>query len=217
MKLISMKICPYVQQVRVLLEAKKVKYDVEHIESDRRPEWLLDASPDGGEVPALVTDDGEILFQSDSIVQFIDETIGEPSLIGNAVEKARDRAWGYLASDNYLVQCSTQRSPDEGSLKERMEDLAPIFSHMENQVEGRSFRSGHLTMVDVSWFPMLHRSALIAERSGYDFLGAYPKLRAWREGLLGTGWGETSVPEDFKEVFTGFYLLEERYLGRLTA
>jgi glutathione S-transferase len=58
MKLISMKICPYVQQVRVLLEAKKVKYDVEHIESDRRPEWLLDASPAGGEVPALVTDDG---------------------------------------------------------------------------------------------------------------------------------------------------------------
>ncbi|MBK34780.1 MAG: hypothetical protein CME26_04525 [Gemmatimonadetes bacterium] len=52
MKLISMKICPYVQQVRVLLEAKIVKYDVEHIESDRRPEWLLE--PSGGQVNSLL-------------------------------------------------------------------------------------------------------------------------------------------------------------------
>ena len=32
MKLISMRICPYVQQVRVVLEAKKAKYDIEHID-----------------------------------------------------------------------------------------------------------------------------------------------------------------------------------------
>lgn len=63
MKVISLKIFPYVQQVRVLLEAKGVQYDVEHIESERRPQWLMEASPDGGEVPALITDGGETLFQ----------------------------------------------------------------------------------------------------------------------------------------------------------
>ena len=37
MKIISLKICPYVQQVRVLLEAKKINYEVEEIDPANRP------------------------------------------------------------------------------------------------------------------------------------------------------------------------------------
>ena len=127
MKVISLKICPYVQQVRILLEAKKIKYEVEDIDPVNRPQWLMEASPDNGEVPVLVTDDGAILFQSDAIMEYVDEVFGRPLLKGSSLMKARDRSWGYLASDNYLVQCSTQRSPDEATLKERLEELTPIL------------------------------------------------------------------------------------------
>ena len=217
MKLISMKICPYVQQVRLLLEAKKAQYEVEHIDASNRSQWLMEASPDGGEVPLLITDAGEHIFQSDVIVEYIDEVIGKPLLKGSALEKAQDKAWARLASDNYLTQCSTQRSPDEATLKERLEDLTPILGSMERQLkEGPYFHGSQLSMVDLSWLPLLHRTALIEDHSGYDFLAEYPKLKQWREKLLATGLAKPSVPEEFEEIFTDFYLNDETYLGRQT-
>ena len=216
MKLISMRICPYVQQVRLLLEAKKAQYEVEHIDASNRPQWLMEASPDGGEVPVLITDDGEAIFQSDSIVEYIDEVVGKPLFKGSALEKAKDKAWSRLASDNYLTQCSTQRSPDEATLNERMEDLTPIFTSMELQLEGSHyFHGSQLSMVDLSWLPLLHRTTLIEGHSGYDFLAEYPKLKQWRQALLATGLAKTSVPQEFEEIFIEFYLNDETYLGRL--
>ena len=216
MKIISLKVCPYVQQVRVLLEAKKISYEVEDIDPENRPQWLMEASPDSGEVPVLVTDDGEALFQSDAIMEYIDEVFGDPLLNGGPLEKARDRAWAYLASDNYLVQCSTQRSPDETKLDERLKELTPIFEQTERHLkEGPYFNGSDLSMVDINWLPLLHRASLIEKHSSYDFLAAYPKLKKWQRALLETGLVETSVPEDFEVIFTEFYLNEGTYLGRL--
>jgi len=216
MKIISLKICPYVQQVRVLLESKKIKYEVEEIDPANRPQWLMEASPDGGEVPVLVTDEGEILFQSDSIMEYVDEVFGEPLLKGGSLIKARDRAWGYLASDNYLVQCSTQRSPDEATLNERLKELTPIFFQTETHLKEKPYFHGKdLSLVDINWLPLLHRAAIIYKHSGCDFLETYPKLKKWQEALLKTGLAEASVPKDFEEIFIGFYLNEGTYLGRL--
>ncbi len=218
MKLISMRICPYVQQVRMLLEAKKAQYEVEHIDASNRPQWLMEASPDGGEVPVLVTDDGEAIFQSDTIVEYLDEVLGEPLLTGTPLERAKDKAWARLASDNYLTQCSTQRSPDNETLNERVEDLTSIFRAMEAQLKGGSyFHEQKLSMVDLSWLPLLHRTVLIEQHSGYDFLAEYPNLKKWRTALLDTGLAEKSVPQEFEEVFSDFYLNEETYLGHLKA
>ena len=217
MKVISLKICPYVQQVRLLLEAKKIKYEVEDIDPANRSQWLMEASPDNGEVPVLVTDEGEVLFQSDAIMEYVDEVFGDPLLKGGSLMKARDRAWGYLASDNYLVQCSTQRSPDEATLKERLEELTPIFVQTEKHlIEHPYFHGKEFSLVDIDWLPLLHRAALIFKHSGYDFLETYPKLKKWQEVLLKTGLAEASVPKDFEEIFIGFYLNEGTYLGRLT-
>lgn len=216
MKIISLKVCPYVQQVRVLLEAKKVPYEVEDIDPENRPQWLMEASPDSGEVPVLVTEEGETLFQSDAIMEYIDEVFGDPLLKGSALAKARDRAWAYLASDNYLVQCSTQRSSDETTLNERLEELTTIFEQTERYLKkGPYFHGPDLSMVDINWLPLLHRAALIEKHSGYDFLATYPKLKKWQKALLRTGLCETSVPGDFEEIFTAFYLNEGTYLGRL--
>jgi glutathione S-transferase len=216
MKVISLKICPYVQQVRILLEAKKIKYEVEDINPDNRPQWLMEASPDNGEVPVLVTDEGETLFQSDAIMEYVDEVFGDPLLKGSFLAKAKDRAWAYLASDNYLVQCSTQRSPDEATLKERLEELSPIFVQTERCFKEQPYFHGkEFSLVDVNWLPLLHRAALIYKYSDYDFLETYPKLKRWQEALMNTGLAEASVPKDFEEIFRGFYLNEGTYLGRL--
>ena len=48
MKLISLKICPFVQRVAALLEVKQISYEIEYIDLDNTPDWFLEISPHRG-------------------------------------------------------------------------------------------------------------------------------------------------------------------------
>ncbi|WP_236701358.1 glutathione S-transferase family protein [Thalassomonas viridans] len=67
-KIISFKICPFVQRVTALLEAKEVAYEIDYIDLSNKPQWFLDLSPTG-QVPVLLTESGEALFESDAIIE----------------------------------------------------------------------------------------------------------------------------------------------------
>ena len=101
MKVVSFKICPFVQRVTALLEAKGKTYDIEYINLNVKPVWFLEASPHG-QVPILITDENDVLFESDAIVEYIEEVVPAPLFDANPVIKAQERAWSYLASKNYV-------------------------------------------------------------------------------------------------------------------
>ena len=215
MKIVSFKICPFVQRVTALLEAKGVDYDIEYIDLSNKPQWFLDISPNG-QVPVLVTDDNHILFESDAIVEYLDEVVGTPISSENPVKKAQDRAWSYLASKNYLVQCSAQRSPNAQTLAERARKLSTAFGKIEARLGESQYADGdRIGTIDIAWLPLLHRAAIVERQSGYDFLGDFPKVKRWQQNLLGTGIPEKSVSEDFEDRFNAFYLAESTYLGQL--
>ncbi|MEM7221972.1 MAG: glutathione S-transferase family protein [Pseudomonadota bacterium] len=214
MKIVSFKICPFVQRVTALLEAKAVAYDLEFISLRDKPQWFLDISPNG-QVPVLITDQGQALFESDAIVEYIEEAY-PPLQAGLSPEaRALNRAWSYLASKNYLVQCSAQRSPDQEVLRERSAKLGKAFDRMEKQLGETPFFAGdEIGMVDIAWLPLLHRADIVERRSCYDFIGERPKLKKWQEQLLSSGLAEKSVAPDFKDSFTAFYLSDQTFLGR---
>lgn len=216
MKVVSFKVCPFVQRVTALLELKKEPYAIEYIDLSNKPQWFLDASPHG-QVPILILDDGPVLFESEPIAEYIDEA--RPPFVSRVdlVQKAQDRAWSSLASRNYLVQCSAQRSPDEDTLAERRAGLSVSFEKVEKQLSDRPFFNGDsIGMVDVAWLPILHRASIIERHSGFDFIDGFPKIKRWQRALLATGLAERSVADDFEECFTAFYLSEASFLGRLT-
>jgi len=217
MKIVSFKICPFVQRVTALLEAKNVPYDIDYIDLSNKPKWFLDVSPNA-QVPILITDDNRVLFESDAIVEYIDEVAGAPMLSGDPVTRAQDRAWSYLAAKNYLVQCSSQRSADEPTHEERLAKLKTAFTKIEKRLsEGGTFaHDDQMSAVDIAWLPILHRTDIIKEYSGFDYLENYPSLQKWRAAIMATGIPEKSVPEDFEERFTAFYLPDTTFLGRLT-
>ncbi len=214
MKIVSFKICPFVQRVTALLEAKNIPYDIEFISLENKPQWFLDISPNG-QVPVLITDNGKALFESDAIAEYLEEAFPalEPGL--SPEHKAVNRAWSYLASKNYLVQCSAQRSPDAAALEERSGKLGQSFDKIEKQLGDTTFFEGEsIGMVDLAWLPLLHRADIIQRKSGYDFVGHRPKLKKWQKHLVETGLAEKSVAPDFVEAFSDFYLSEETFLGR---
>ena len=69
MKIVSLEICPFVQRVTALLEAKGVPYDIEYIDLSDKTGWFLEASPNG-QVPILFADDGQVLLEADTNVEY---------------------------------------------------------------------------------------------------------------------------------------------------
>ena len=215
MKVVSFEICPFVQRVTALLEAKVVPYDIVHIDLSDKPDWFLEVSPNG-QVPILFTDDDHVLFESDAIVEYIDEVTGSTLYPIDPVAKAQARAWAYLASKNYLVQCSAQRSPDAGTLDDRSAKFTTAIATIERHLGDIPFAEGNsISMVGIAWLPLLHRAAIIQAYSGYDFLKNFPRVKEWQEAILATGLAEKSVSDAFEERFASFYLSESTYLGQI--
>ena len=215
MIIVSYKICPFVQRVTTLLECKGVSYTVEYVDLGNKPQWFVEASPHS-QVPLLINEDGNVLFESDAIVEYIDEVLGEPIFSRCPVKKAQQRAWSYLASKHYLVQCSAQRSKDKVTFDERLHRLHKAFSKIQSQLGDDPFIDGQtMGMIDIAWTVLLHRTEIIERHSGFDFLSQFPKIKRWRESILQTGVPRASVAGDFEDRFVSFYLSDQTYLGQL--
>ena len=175
LKVISFKICPFVQRITAMLEAKNIPYEIDYISLSNKPQWFLDISPNG-QVPLLVTEQGTTLFESDAIAEYLEEAYPAMQESLSAEQKALNRAWSYLGSKQYLIQCGAQSSKDAETLKERTAKLATSFAKVEKALgETRYFNSDDLSMVDMAWLPVLHRAHIIREHTGYDFLAGYPQ------------------------------------------
>ena len=214
LKVISFKICPFVQRITGILEAKNIPYEIEFISLSEKPQWFLDISPNA-QVPLLVTEAGTALFESDAIAEYLEEAYPAMEEKLTPEQKALNRAWSYLGSKQYLIQCSAQSSKDAETLQERSKKLSTAFAKVEKVLgEHRYFNSDSLGMVDMAWLPVLHRAHIIRERTGYDFLAGSPNVQRWQGALMETGLPQKTVSDDFEEKFSEFYLSDNTLLGR---
>ena len=214
-KIVSFTICPFVQRVTAALEAKNIPYQVDYISLSSKPQCFLDLSPNG-QVPILITENNVTLFESDAIVEYINDKYGALDDSISHEERALDRAWSYLATKNYLKQCGTMSSKTESEFNEKAEKLLKEFAKMEAQLspEYLLFRSNQIGAVDIAWLPILHRAAIIKAQSGFDFLATLPKMQKWQRALLQSGLTEKSVADNFEPKFIDFYLTNTFLAGK---
>ena len=217
LKVVSFKICPFVQRVTALLEAKGLDYEIEYISLSNKPQWFLDISPNG-QVPVLVTESGRALFESDAIVEYLDEAYAPLEAGVDAEQRAINRAYSYLGSKQYLVQCSTMRSADTNVYTERSAKMNKALTNIAAaKSAGRFFGGDQLGIVDMAWVPVLHRALIVKRHTGVDLLETWPSLQQWQANLDDTGLFEASCADDFEEAFSNFYLAPTTYLGQLAA
>lgn len=206
-KIISFKICPFVQRVTAALAARNIPFNVEYISLKDKPKWFLDISPNG-QVPVMITENGKALFESDAIVEYIEDEYGVLQQNLTNEEKAQQRAWSYLGSKNYLIQCGTMSAKDEDTFNQRTDKLIAAFEKVEQQLKpNQKFFSGNdISNVDIAWLPLLHRASIVKEKTGFDFFCQLPKVKAWQEDVVNLDIVNESVSEDFIEKFSDFYL-----------
>ncbi|MCL1049431.1 glutathione S-transferase family protein [Shewanella abyssi] len=217
LKVVSYIICPFVQRITGLMEAKGVPYEIEYISLKDKPQWFLDIAPNG-QVPILMTEDNIALSESDAIAEYLDEEY--PLLrpeVNQSVCRARQRAWVYQGTKLYLKQCSHMQSGNKNIFEERQVFMHKAFAKVEvflkDHTATQYFCADVLGNIDMAWLPLFHRTALVQKHTGTELFAGFPLLQIWADNVMASGIAEKSVHQKFEENFTRFYLSENNYLG----
>ncbi|XP_012059094.1 PREDICTED: pyrimidodiazepine synthase-like [Atta cephalotes] len=90
-RLYSMRFCPYAQRIHLVLDAKQIPYDVVYVNLTHKPDWLMEKSP-LNKVPCIELEEGETLYESLIIAEYLDDTYPQNKLYPNSsLAKAKDK------------------------------------------------------------------------------------------------------------------------------
>jgi glutathione S-transferase len=207
-KLISFKLCPYVQRSVILLKEKGVDYDIEYIDVYDPPEWFLALSPTG-KVPILQVE-GTVLFESAVISEYLDEVYTPALHPSDPIKKAQNRAWMEFTSPMYMDTFNIMMAADKESSDAAIEGLNKNLEGLEKAMVNTPWFNGDaFSLMDISAAPLFTRLAFYKEHCSLDLLGDFPKLEAWSGELL----ARQSVQDSKVEGFDDMLLMRMEKIG----
>src|SRR5215472_495199 len=115
LKLISHKLCPYVQRAVIALTEKSVAFERIDIDLADKPDWFLKISP-LGKTPVLMVGEHAI-FESAVILEYLEETQANPLHPADPLVRAEHRAWIEFGSAVLSDIAGFYAAPDEASFK----------------------------------------------------------------------------------------------------
>ena len=216
-KLISFKLCPFVQKAVLTLLDKKVDFDIEYIDLDNPPQWFLDISP-LGKVPVLQIGD-QVLFESSVIIEYLDEVYGESLHPSDPFKKAQNRSWMEFGNECMMNSFNLMVAKDEDSFNQLRSALLNKLNQLENQLSGQPFFNGEkASLVDHSYTPFFQRLTYLNEVTpGLLDENSTPKVVKWAHNLLAQPIVEKSVTPQIKQMYTGRMKAANGHLSTLMA
>jgi len=218
LRLISHKLCPYVQRAVIVAKEKGIKFERVDIDLANKPDWFLAISPTG-KVPVLeVThDDGtqDILFESAVIAEYLDEISEDRLLPADPLARARERSWVEFGSaalgDIYQLYVAQDREQFEKALASIDNKLAQV----EPELGGTYFAGGHFGLVDASFAPVFRYFDVFERRAELNVLDRRPKVRAWANVLLKRPSVIEAVPGNYSDLLVEFIKARRSHLAGL--
>ncbi|MEW6765335.1 MAG: glutathione S-transferase family protein [Pseudomonadota bacterium] len=205
LELVGFKICPFVQRVNILIQHKAIPCVVTYLNPKEPPEWLAVLSP-RGKVPLLKVDDS-VLFESQVINEFLDETHPPPLLPADPLTRARDRGFVALADDLFGGLWHWMTAKDADKAVEARTSLRHLLNVLETSLnEGGAYFSGvEFGLVDCAFAPFFMRLDLL-EASGAEALTGQdlPRVAAYRKALASLPAVQASVVAEFPQLYLGF-------------
>lgn len=185
--LVSFKTCPWVQRAAIVLREKATPFEFRHIEHDNRPDWFLAISPHK-KVPVLRIDETISLFESNAIVEYLDETIAPRLHPDDPVLRALNRAWTDYVPTFASAVTATGYAADAAAYQAAAEKIAPAFGQLERALEkqnaGPFFNGAKYSLVDAAYAPFLQRYFFLDRVKPLGIIDNFPRLKAWAEALL---------------------------------
>jgi len=198
-EVISAKTCPYVQRVTILLQEKGVEYEHTTIDLKDKPDWFNSLSP-FGKVPLLKLENGQALFESQVINEYVDEVHGPAMHSDDPIERAENRAWIELISSIIMSYGGYYYADDEETMQNRLAVVNTRLSRLEDALgDGPYFNGAAFSLVDAAAAPLFARIMLL---DGYHKLGVldpYPKVSAWADALAARPSVQAVVTDAFQQ------------------
>jgi glutathione S-transferase len=221
LKLISHKLCPYVQRAVIALTEKGVPFERIDIDLANKPEWFLKISP-LGKVPVLVvtTERGEVaLFESNVICEYIEETqAGQNLHPADPLARAEHRAWIEFGSAILGDLWGLETATDPAVFESKHQALAAKFARVEAALGAGPFFAGEkFSLVDAVFAPIFRYFDVFDDLADLGLFRSTPKVRAWRQTLAQRPSVRSAVGADYPELLRAFLKRYDAHLLKLAA
>jgi len=182
LRLYSMRFCPYAQRVHLVLDAKKIPYDVVYVNLSAKPEWLFDKHP-LGKVPAIELEDGTVLYESLILCEYLDSisptrTLSNPDSLRRAQDKLLIDQFSQFIVAFYNIYKDIDALNSDDILKSLDEFEAELTKR-----ESPFFGGSQPGMVDFMIWPWCERADMLIIVAGDRFVlpeKRFPKLLQWK-------------------------------------
>jgi len=221
LKLISHKLCPYVQRAVIALREKGIPFKRIDIDLADKPGWFLNLSP-LGKVPVLLvpTEQGEVaLFESNVICEYIEETQGGVALHPqDPLARAQHRAWMEFGSTILGELWGLETTTDPKVFESKRQAVAGKFARVEEALgEGPFFAGTQFSLVDAVFAPIFRYFDVFDRVIDLSIFTDTPKVRAWRQQLAARPSVRSAVGEDYPELLYAFLVRHDAHLLKLAA
>lgn len=214
LELVSHRLCPFVQRAVILLLEKNIPHQTTYIDLDNKPDWFLQISP-LGKVPLLKVE-GEILFESAVICEYLDEITPGSLHPLDPLEKAKHRAWIEFGSGIAAGMYEFFNVSIEEAFEQKRRMLVDKFSWVEQSLTTTPYFSGAtFSMVDATYAPMFRYFDAVEQIADFGFFTDTPKVRAWRQALSDRPSIQRIFTEDYSQQLLTLLKQRHSYLSML--
>lgn len=210
--LVSFDLCPYVQRAAITLAEKGVAFERRDVDLADRPAWFKSISP-LGKVPLLQVD-GEVLFESAVITEYLDETQGTKLHPEDALMRARHRAWMEFGSSILADIWIIETTPDRAAFDGKVHALREKFGRLECELgDGPWFAGDRFCLVDVVFAPVFRYFDIFDRFVDFGTFDGLPKVQAWRGALAGRPSVRGAVAADYEVKLEAFLRRQKSWLA----
>ena len=218
LRLISHKLCPYVQRAVIVAAEKGIPFERVDIDLADKPDWFLEISPTG-KVPVLevAVEEGRgvVLFESAVIAEYLDEISGERLLPSDPLERARERAFVELASTVLGDIARLYAAPTERGFEDAASALKDRLATVGRELAGPWFAGDRFGLVDAAFAPALRYLDLFDRYANVNLMETLPKVRGWANAALKRPSVQGAVAHDYPERLIDFVREKNSYLAGL--
>ena len=215
LKLISHKLCPYVQRAVIALTEKGVTFERVDIDLTSKRDWFAKISP-LGKTPVLVVGEHAI-FESAVILEYLEETQAHPLHPADPLRRAEHRAWIEFGSAVLNDIAGFYGAPDKAALDAKVAALQQKFARLEARVAAPWFDGEKFSLVDAVFGPVFRYFDVFDDIADFGILAGKPKIKSWREALAGRSSVRSAVIADYPALLRDFIDRRKSYLSQLQA
>jgi glutathione S-transferase len=214
LKLISHKLCPYVQRAVIALTEKGVPFERVDIDLADKPDWFLGISP-LGKTPVLLV--GEVpIFESAVILEYLEETQPGPLHPADPLRRAEHRGWIEFGSAVLSDIAGFYAAPDEAAFEAKTSQLEQRLARLEARVAAAPWFDGeNFSLVDAVFGPVFRYFDVFDDIGDFGILADKPKLARWRQALAARPSVRSAVSADYRALLRDFLAWRNSWLSRL--